>query len=89
MEELTIGKYAASVIEAAVLAFIFSVIPDLSDRTKAIIAVLLGVGLGMVAVKFYGAAWDFKTVVSNGLDGFFVGLAAVGVYRIQKEVRGA
>lgn len=87
MEELTIGKYAASVIEAAVLAFLFSLAPALSDRAKALIAVALGVALGLVAIQFYGASWDFKSVVSNALDGFFVGLAAVGVYRLQKEVR--
>ena len=87
MEDLTIGKYAASVIEAAVLAFLFSLAPGLSDRAKAVIAVAVGVGLGMIAIQFYGAAWDFKTVISNCLDGFFVGLAAIGVYRIQREVR--
>jgi membrane associated rhomboid family serine protease len=89
MDELTIGKYTASVIEAAVLAFIFYLFPEgtLSDRAKALIAVLAGVALGLVAIQYYGAAWDFKTVWQNALDGLFVGLAAIGVYKAQQKLR--
>jgi membrane associated rhomboid family serine protease len=87
MEELTIGKYGASVIETAVLAFLFSLAPGLSDRAKAIIAVLVGIGLGLVAIQFYGSAWDFKAVWQNAVDGFFIGLAAIGLFKVQQKLR--
>ena len=82
MEELQFGAFALSVIIAVILGVAYKIVGDtiLSDRIKVIIAMVVGLGLGAVAIPYAGLEWTTVNIVNNLLAGFMSAAAASGLY---------
>ena len=88
MGELQIGMYTVPVILTVALGIIYHVAGEsLPNRAKPVLAIAIGVGLGMLALVRAGLPWDMVNVIDHGLYGFMSGAAAVGLYEIQRAVR--
>jgi len=83
--ELTIGGFGVSVILYVALGLIYKAAADkVQDRFKALIAVLLGIGLGLVGLAYIGDTWTAKNVIDYLLRGFMAGAGSVGLYELQR-----
>jgi len=82
MKELMIGKFAASLILTVFLGIIYKMVESIPDKWKSLIAVLMGIGLGMAAMEYAGKPWIFVNIVDYGLKGLLVGAGAIGLYEI-------
>ncbi len=81
-DALNIGRYAVPWILSMVLAFIYSQL-TLTDRLKNLIAVLCGIGFGLLAIWVNPKVetWTPLNIVEHTLYGFNAGLAAVGFWK--------
>ncbi len=86
-KEISLGQYALPVILMVVLSLIYKMIgqdgddPNLiSNRAKPLIAILIGVGLGIVGMFYNGLAATFNNIVDSTLYGFMTGCSAVGLW---------
>jgi len=86
MEEISFGQYALPVILMVGLAFFYKIF-DKSDgtsyipsRLKPLIAISLGILLGIVAMFYNGIQPIFKNIVDYVLYGFMAGAGAVGLW---------
>ncbi len=95
-QEISFGQYALPVILMVVLSFVYKVAGQqgdtpgmISNRFKPIIAIFIGVGLGIVAL-FYNAIAPitFKVVVDYVLYGFMTGCSAIGLWEGFKATAG-
>ena len=82
MDELQFGAFTLSVIIAVVLGVCYKLVGDkhLTDRMKVLIAMGVGVGLGVVSVPYAGLEWTVVNIVNNVLSGFMSAAAASGLY---------
>jgi hypothetical protein len=84
-EVLNIGKYSIPFLLTMALAVIYSFAPSASDRMKNGIALLAGIGLGLLGL-YYGY-WQGKVVIGPVvlidyiIYGFLQGAAAVGLWK--------
>ena len=85
MQEVTFGQYAIPVILTVVLGLIYRLVVVL-DKFKAVIAVGIGVVLGMIAIPYGGLEWTIVNVVDMIIYGLMVGASAVGLYELQRTV---
>lgn len=82
MDEITIGTYTIPVILMVVLGVIYKIFTSIPDRWKALIAICVGIVIGIVAM-FYNVAVaviGIKIVINYVLLGLMAGAAAVGLY---------
>lgn len=86
MEEITFGKYALPVILMVILSLIYKVIA-INKGWKPIIAVCLGILLGILGIVYNGYDWTAKIVIDHVLYGLMMGASAVGLYEIQAKVK--
>lgn len=94
MEEATtaieLGKYGIPVILSVFLGLIYRTFPNVPNRVRPWIAVILGMGLSMVALFYAGKDPNLVNVVDYLMYGFMgVGASAVGLYELQKGARGS
>lgn len=89
MEEVKFGGIAISVLLTIALGIIYKVAGEgvIHDRYKALISVLIGMLLGILAVSYQGLTWTVVNVVNNVIWGFMSGAAAVGMYELQRTSR--
>ena len=83
-ELLNIGQFGASVVLMILLRLIYNTV-DLGNRLKPWVAILLGVGLGIVALFYVGTPCSFQAVVDYTLKGIMTGAAAVGYYELTQK----
>jgi hypothetical protein len=86
MQEISFGQYALPVVLMIGLAFFYKLF-DKSDgtsyipnRLKPLIAIGLGIVLGIVAMFYNGIQPIFKNIVDFVLYGFMAGAGAVGLW---------
>jgi len=85
--EINFGEYSIPVILTVILAIIYKCVgTNLSDRWKALIAVTIGIGLGLLSISYTGKSWDVVNVVNGVFGGMMVGASAVGLYELQRTV---
>jgi hypothetical protein len=86
MEEISFGQYALPVILMVGLAFFYKIFDKadgtsyIPNRLKPLIAISLGMLLGIVAMFYNGIQPIFKNVVDYVLYGFMAGAGAVGLW---------
>jgi chromate transport protein ChrA len=87
-EEITLGQYALPLILMVVLGAIYKMAGGaISDRFKTPIALLVGIGLSMVALAYAQIGWSIRVVIDYGLYGLMTGAAAVGLYELNRAMR--
>ena len=86
MTELQFGNFTISVIIAVILGVSFKIFGDiLDDRSKVLIAILVGIALGVVSIPYAGLEWTAVNIVNNVLSGFMSAAAASGLYTWQQK----
>ena len=85
MQEVTFGQYAVPVILTVVLGLIYKVVV-IPDKYKALLAVILGICLGLLAIPYGGLPWTVVTIVDYSIYGLMIGASAVGLYELQRTV---
>ena len=83
MQEVTFGQYAVPVILTVVLGLIYRVIV-IPDKWKALLAVVLGVFLGLGAIPYQGLPFTIVNLIDFGIYGLMIGASAVGLYELQR-----
>ena len=87
MEEIKYGGVAISVILTVLLAAIYKMTGDkVPDRFRAGIAIVIGIGLGLINIPYRGLECTFPCVIDNVISGFMVGATSVGLYELQRTV---
>jgi len=82
---LVIGGFGGAVILYVLLGLIFKTVgPGLKDRFKPLIAVLCGLGLGLLALLYSGDGWAARVVIDYCVQGVMTGATAVGLYEVQR-----
>ena len=90
MEDIQFGSMAASAVLMGVLALIYKVCTkedgteSIPNRFKPLLAVGLGIVLGMVGMYYNELIPNFKNIVNHVLVGLNIGLSAVGLWELYK-----
>ena len=90
MEDIQFGSMAASAVLMGILALIYKVCTRedgtecIPNRFKPLLAVILGIALGLIGMKYNELAANFKNVVNHVLVGLNIGLSAVGLWELYK-----
>jgi len=81
-DALRIGQYAVPWVLSMLLAFIYAQV-NLTDKRKNLVAVLCGIGLGLVVIWVNPKIelWNPLNIVEHILYGFNAGLTAVGFWK--------
>ena len=89
--EVTFGQYALPVILTVVLAVVYKVFGQseggpgaISDRAKPIIAIALGLALGILGLFYVGVEVTLKNIVDYALYGFMAGCSSVGLWELTR-----
>jgi len=85
--ELQFGGVGASLIITVILMVFYNFFPDMKNKWKVLIAVLCGLGFGILKIPYDGVAWTVVNVVNNLFQGFLVGAGAIGLHQMQKIAR--
>ena len=85
MDEIKLGAYAIPVILTVVLGLVYRLV-SFRDKYKALLAVIVGIGLGLLSIPYKGIPWNIVTVVDACIYGLMVGASAVGLYELQRTV---
>lgn len=83
--EVEFGAYAVPVILTVILGIIYKFI-TFGDKYKALFAVLIGIGLGILAIPYKGLDWTVVSLVDHMIYGLMTGASAVGLYELQRTV---
>lgn len=88
MEELQFGQFGLSAVLMAVVGIVYKMAGDsLSDRWKVLIMILIGLGLGVLAIPYQGLPWTVVNIVNCLLVGLMSAAAASGFYSWQSKAR--
>lgn len=86
MSEVNLGQYAVPVILTVVLGIIYKLLdkPDgtsyLNNKFKPLIAIALGIIIGIVSMFYKGTPVTFQVWVDYILYGLMTGASAVGLW---------
>jgi hypothetical protein len=84
--DIQFGAYAMPVVLTALLAVIFKFTgAKIADRFKALIAVVCGMGLGMLGIFYKGLPITVVTVTDHLIYGFMLGCSAIGIYEVTRN----
>ena len=90
MEDIQFGSMAASAVLMGILALIYKVCTRedgtelISNRFKPLLAVGLGICLGIIGMYYNELVASFKNIVNHVLIGLNIGLSAVGLWELYK-----
>jgi hypothetical protein len=85
--EIQYGGVALSALLTVILALIYKVTGDkIPDRFRAVIAIVIGIGLGLLDIPYRGLECTFACIVDHAIAGFMIGCTAVGLYEAQRTV---
>ena len=84
--EVEFGQYGVPVILTVILAIVYKFI-NFGDKYKALIAVLVGIALGIVAIPYKGLDWTVVAIVDHAIYGLMIGASAVGLYELSRTVK--
>lgn len=84
-EVISFGPYAVPVILTVILGVAYKVI-NFGDRFKALIAVVIGVALGLLSIPYKGIDWSVVNIVDHAIYGLMIGASATGLYELQRTV---
>ena len=85
--EIQFAQYSVPVILTVVLALIYKTVGTaLPDRFKPLIAVICGIGLGLLAIAYKGLPWGVPNIVDHVIYGLMLGASSVGLYELQRTV---
>ena len=85
--DIQLGAYTVPVILTVILAIVYKFAgTGLPDKWKAVIACLVGIALGFVALWYAGKPWLAVNIVDNGIYGLMTGASAVGLYELSRTV---
>ena len=89
MEQVTLGQYSLPVLLTVILGIFYKLMGEgLGDRWKSPIALVVGLGLGLVAMVYnQPEPYTWKVVIDYCLFGFMAGAAAVGLYEAQRSIK--
>ena len=89
--EVTFGQYALPVVLTVVLAVVYKVFGQneegvgvISDRAKPIIAIALGLALGILGLFYAGVEPTIKNIIDYALYGFMAGCSSVGLWELTR-----
>jgi len=85
MQEIAFGQYAIPVILTVVLGIIYKLFV-FSDKYKSLLAVSIGIALGLIAIPYNGLPWTVINVVDYMIAGLMMGASSVGLWELQKTV---
>ncbi|MCL6542046.1 MAG: hypothetical protein K6T87_15935 [Roseiflexus sp.] len=87
MQEVNLGQYALPVILTVILSVIYKVFGEnethknlISNRAKPLIAIGIGMFLGLLSFFYKGLDFTFKNLIDHLLYGFMTGCSAVGIW---------
>ena len=86
-DEVKLGAYALPVILMVVLGAIYKMVETIPDRCKPIVAIGVGIALGLVGMHYAAKPWTFPNIVDYVLYGLMAGAASVGLYEMNRAVR--
>jgi len=81
--EIEFGPYAIPVILTVILGIIYKFV-SFSDKYKALIAVIIGVGLGILAIPYKALPWTVVSIVDHMIYGLMTGASAVGLWELSR-----
>ena len=85
--DVQLGAYTVPLILTVVLAIVYKLVgTGVSDKWKAVIACLVGIALGFVALWYAGKPWMPVNVVDYAVYGLMTGASAVGLYELSRTV---
>ena len=84
MSDIIIGSFTASVVLNVLLRLIYNTI-NIPDKLKPWIAIVLGMGFGVVAMFYADIECGFRCTVDHLTLGFMTGANAVGLYEITRR----
>jgi len=83
--EVEFGQYGVPVILTVILAIVYKFV-TFGDKYKALISVIVGIGLGIVAIPYKGLDWTVVSIVDHAIYGLMIGASAVGLYELSRTV---
>lgn len=88
MQDVQFGQYAIPVLLTVILAIAYKFVGQdrLKDKWKSLIACLVGIGLGFLALWYNGLDWNPVNIVDHAIYGLMTGAASVGLYELQRTV---
>ena len=85
--DVQLGAYTVPVILTVILALVYKFAgTSVADKWKAVIACLVGIALGFVALWYTGKPWTPVNVVDYAIYGLMTGASAVGLYELSRTV---
>ena len=84
--EIEFGGIAASLIITVALSIAYTFQPDMHNKWKILIAILLGLGFGIVKIPYEALPWTVVHIVNSVLQGFLVGAGAVGLNQMVRNI---
>lgn len=85
--EIQFGGVGASLIITIILMIFYNFLPAMQNKWKILIAVLCGLGFGMLKIPYDGVDWTVVNIVNNLFQGFLVGAGSIGLHQMQKIAR--
>ncbi len=84
-EVVKFGQYGIPVLLTVILSLLYNFFGDkIQDRYKSVIAVGIGVGLGILGLAYQSLSWTVGNIVDYVLYGFMVGASSVGIYEVTR-----
>ena len=87
MGEVNFGQYALPVILMVILSLIYKVFGEdigkpgvICNKAKPIIAICVGMGLGIMGIYYNSVPLTFKSFIDYLLYGFMAGCSAIGLW---------
>jgi len=84
--EITFGEFTLSSVVAILLGVTFQAAPGIPDKFKNLIALIFGLGLGLLGIVCMELAWTPKVIVLHAVAGVMYGVGAVGTYHTIKKI---
>ena len=78
--EISFGKYSLPVIVWLVTSILYYALPSIPNRLKVLIAVCIGVALGLLFIPYSNLEFSIKTIVDHILFGLMAGFTSSGIY---------